>query len=149
MSDSEKLTPEKRDEYLAHYGADNLAKLERSFAGRARDGDECRCPDCSLDAFDDHVRPHLPRVPIGARVRFLRADLDAWLAARREAPSAVQQNRPSASEAASGTTASPSLDGVSLARQVSQLADELRVSSQLAGTRRTRRHGSRLRLVQR
>jgi hypothetical protein len=36
--------------------------------------------------LDDEVRPALPAVLIGTRVGFLRTDLDAWLAAHREAP---------------------------------------------------------------
>lgn len=102
----------------------------------------------SLDAFDEHVRPHLPRVLIGARVRFLRADLDAWVASRREAPSAVQQSRSLSSAAESGTSASRSGGAGFEAQRASQIADELSPISPRAGMRNTRRRTSLLRLVQ-
>ena len=36
----------------------------------------CRC---SVDAFDEHVRPHLPELRVGRRVLFRRADVEEWL----------------------------------------------------------------------
>lgn len=103
----------------------------------------------SLDAFDDHVRPTLPGVRIGARVRFLREDLDAWAKTHREAPSEDLRNLPCASAAGSGTTDSRSPASGTLARRVNELEDELKAYSPRGGTRRTGRSARSLQLVRR
>ena len=101
----------------------------------------------SIDTFDDHARASLPRVRIGARVGFLRDDLDAWARGRREAPSVGQQSPRSATEAASGTTASPSRDAGFMARRANEIDSELTLALPRGGTKRTGRRAKSLRLV--
>lgn len=102
----------------------------------------------SVDLFDEKVRPALPKVKIGARVGFLRADVDSWLLAQREAPSAVLGNPASSSVAVSTPTPSPSKGARgSVARRASEIEAELRASLQSDGTRPIGRQRSRLRLV--
>lgn len=101
----------------------------------------------SLDSFDDHARVALPAVRIGAKVGFLRPDLDTFAQSRREAPSAVRQSPRSGSAAASGTSVSPSQAGASLARRASEIADGLKPRSPRGGSRRTEPRAKSLRLV--
>lgn len=42
----------------------------------------------STDTLDDVVRPDLPHVRVGGRVLLARTDVDHWIAAHREWPSA-------------------------------------------------------------
>jgi hypothetical protein len=59
----------------------------------------------SVDAFDQHVRPHLPTVYVGAVRVWRRDDLDAWLSAQAVGPATVrapQRKRPRTAATAGG-----------------------------------------------
>jgi hypothetical protein len=80
-------------------------------------------------------------------IEFLRSDLDAWLTAQREAPSAVQENQAFASRAASGTSGSPSPASGTRVQLESGIGPELRPRLPRGGTKRTEKRTSSLHLV--
>lgn len=59
----------------------------------------------SVDAFDEHIRPNLPTVYVGALRLWRRDDMDGWLGAQAVAPAtmrASQLKRPRAAGTAGG-----------------------------------------------
>src|SRR3954468_13282232 len=72
----------------------------------------------SVDTIDDVVRKQLPTVKVGNRVLLARADLDGYIAARKERPEwADPPSPPSSNAPESGTIASPPAAGASVARR--------------------------------
>jgi predicted DNA-binding transcriptional regulator AlpA len=81
-----------------------------------------------LRTFDKHVAPNLTPVPIGRRVLFDQADLDAWLATQKAGASDSPKAEPSTSSVSRSTA------GLSIGPQGLKILEKLQ-KRRLASTR--------------